>query len=244
MLRKTALKEVPVGTTFEVWNRKYTVLDKANDRVLCLAAEIEEPLPFRDDDMPYKVAPNDFRDSSIRDWLNCEYLGALMRDGLQNGQILDMDVDLKCTLGQHEYGKGSVMVGLLTLEEYGRYYDIIPKIDSAWWLATPWKTPGRPPYASHLFNGVWVAYSNGDYGCSSCRTMFGVRPVLTFSPSLLVAWDGEYDGGDWDGYIKYLHKWAVEHDDAKFAGCVPATYQEWQDCENEVDEDESNGHNS
>lgn len=232
MLRKTALKEVPVGTTFEVWNRKYTVLDKANDRVFCLAAEIEDDLPFRDDDTPYEVAPNDFRDSSIRNWLNDDYLGALMRDGLQNGQILDMDVDLKCTLGQHEYGKDNVKVGLLTLEEYGQYYDIIPKIDSPWWLATPWKTPSRSPGTSDT-DSVWSVDSGGDYYDNYYNFTLGVRPALTLSPSLLVAWDGEYDGGDWDGYIKYLHKWAVEHSDKGFEGCCPVCYDEWLDCDKE-----------
>lgn len=227
MFRKTALKEIPVGTTFEVWDRKYTVLDKANDRVFCFAAEIEDELPFREADTPYMFAPNDFRDSSIRNWLNDDYLGSLMRDGLQSGQILDMDVDLKCTLGQHEYGKENVMVGLLTLDEYGRYYDIIPKIGGPWWLATPWKTTSRPPYASHLISGVWCAYANGDYSYSNCTNTLGVRPTLTLSPSLLVAWDGEYDGGDWDGYIKYLHKWAVEHSDKGFEGYCPVCYDEW-----------------
>lgn len=145
MLRKTALNEVPVGTTFEVWNRKYTVLDKGRDKIFVLAAEIETTMQFREDDEVYAVAPNDFRDSTIRNWLNDDYLGALLRDGLKNGDILDLEVDLKCTLGQHEYGTDKVKVGLLTLEEYGGYYDIIPRIDSSWWLATPWKTPSRSP---------------------------------------------------------------------------------------------------
>ena len=231
MLRKTALNEVPVGTTFEVWNRKYIVLDKGRDKIFVLAAEIETTMQFREDD---------FRDSTIRNWLNDDYLGALLRDGLKNGDILDLEVDLKCTLGQHEYGTDKVKVGLLTLEEYGAYYDIIPRIDSSWWLATPWKTPSRSPYTSYT-DGVWSVGSDGGYDGWNYSSTFGVRPALNLSPSLLVAWeDGncEEDSGDWDEYIKYLHKWAVEHSDKGFNGCSPVCYDEWLGCEGSEDDDE------
>ena len=229
MLRKTALNEVPVGTTFEVWNRKYTVLDKGRDKIFVLAAEIETTMQFREDGEVYAVAPNDFRDSTIRNWLNDDYLGALLRDGPKNGDILDLEIDLKCTLGQHEYGKDKAKVGLLTLEEYGEYYDVIPRIDSSWWLATPWKTPSRSP-STLSTNSVWYVYSNGGCGFWDCNSTFGVPPALNLSPSLLVAWeDGncEEDSGDWDEYIKYLHKWAVEHDHQECKGSCPMSYDEW-----------------
>lgn len=233
MLRKTALNEVPVGTTFEVWNRKYTVLDKGRDKIFVLAAEIETEMQFREDDEVYAVAPNDFRDSTIRNWLNDDYLGILQENGLKNGDILDLEIDLKCTLGQHEYGKDIVKVGLLTLEEYGGYYDVIPRIDSPWWLATPWKTPLRSPYTSNTGN-VWNVDSNGGCGSRSYYYTLGVRPALNLSPSLLVTWEDENyaeDSGDWDEYIKYLHKWAVEHSDKGFNGCSPVCYDEWLGCE-------------
>lgn len=240
MLRKTALNEVPVGTTFEVWNRKYTVLDKGRDKIFVLAAEIETEMQFREDDEVYAVAPNDFRDSTIRNWLNDDYLGILQENGLKNGDILDLEIDLKCTLGQHEYGKDKVKVGLLTLEEYGRYYDAIPRIDSPWWLATPWKTPSRSPYTSNTSN-VWNIDSSGGCGSWHCRSTDGVRPALNLAPSLLVTWEDENyaeDSGDWDEYIKYLHKWAVEHSDKGFNGCSPVCYDEWLGCEGSEDDDE------
>jgi hypothetical protein len=233
MLRKTALNEVPVGTTFEVWNRKYTVLDKGRDKIFVLAAEIETEMQFREDDEVYAVAPNDFRDSTIRNWLNDDYLGILQENGLKNGDILDLEIDLKCTLGQHEYGKDIVKVGLLTLEEYGGYYDVIPRIDSPWWLATPWKTPLRSPSTNNS-NYVWRVSSDGGYNGRNCNNTYGVRPALNLSPSLLVTWEDENyaeDSGDWDEYIKYLHKWAVEHSDKGFNGCSPVCYDEWLGCE-------------
>lgn len=207
MLRKTALSEVPVGTTFEAWNHKYTVLNKEDNKIFVLAAEIETMMQFRKNSKSYTVAPNDFRDSSIRNWLNNDYLDILQKNGLKNDDILDLEIDLKCTLGQHEYGKDKVNVGLLTLEEYGKYYDVIPCVDSPWWLATPLKTPSRSTN-SYDTTYVWIVYSNGDCDYWYCSTG-GVRPALNLSPSLLVVWEDEScteDSSNWDEYIKYLHK--------------------------------------
>ena len=39
-IKTVALKEVPVGQTFEVWGRRFTVLAKEVDKVLVLSAEI------------------------------------------------------------------------------------------------------------------------------------------------------------------------------------------------------------
>lgn len=188
MIRKTTLNKVPVGMTFEVWKRRYTVLDKGRDKIFVLAADIETDLRFREDDEVYAVAPNDFRDSTIRNWLNDDYLGILQENGLKNGDILDLEIDLKCTLGQHEYGEDKVRVGLLTLEDYGMYYNVIPRIDSSWWLATPWKTPNYCPRFSRT-DYVWYVSVGGGYSPWNYGYEYGVRPALNLIPSLLVDWD-------------------------------------------------------
>lgn len=180
------LSEVPVGKTFTVWNRKFTVLKSEENKVFVLATELETRMSFREYGEVYKVAPNDFRDSTIRNWLNDEYLERLQEDGLKNGDILDLEIDLKCTLGQHEYGTDKVKAGLLTLEQYGEFYDIIPLVEDDWWcLATPWKTPSRLPGTSLTYYVYYVSTS-GDWYLSSYDVTYGVRPALNLSPSLLV----------------------------------------------------------
>lgn len=242
MKRQSILRNVPVGKTFEVWGKKFTVLRQDEGKVFVLAAEFATTMQFREEGKEYKVAPNDFRDSSVKEYLNGEYIDELVAAGAdRNEDIFPLTVDLKCTMGQHEYGTDTVEVGLLTLEQYGEFYDIIPLIEDDWWcLATPWKTPSRSPSASHT-HCVWHVHASGGWLSNSCSHSYGVRPALNLNPFLSVSYEDDGAFGDsesWDSYIKYLHKWAVEHDDAKFAGCVPATYQEWQDCENEEDEDE------
>lgn len=187
MMKQVKLADVPFGKNFEIWGHAYTALDADDDGVLVLEADSVTEMPFREDEVEYKVAPNDFRDSSVRAYLEDTYAEELIAAGAKLGEdVLQMEIDLKCTLGQREYKSARVFAGLLTLEQYGKYYDIIPKIDTPYWLATPWKTPSRSPntyYASY----VWFVLSNGgcdvwDYGSS-----FGVRPALTLSPSLLVS---------------------------------------------------------
>lgn len=242
MMRKVALKGVPVGKTFKVWGKKFTVLRQDEGKVFVLAAEFATTMQFREEGKEYKVAPNDFRDSSVKEYLNGEYIDELVAAGAgRNEDIFPLTVDLKCTMGQHEYGTDTVNAGLLTLEQYGEFYDIIPLIDDDWWcLATPWKTPSRSPSTYNTYY-VWYVLTGGGCNLSSYSLSYGVRPALNLNPFLSVSYEDDGVFGDdesWDGYIKYLHKWAVEHDDKKFAGCAPATYQEWQGCEYEEGEQE------
>ena len=216
MMKKMKLADVPFGKNFEIWGHVYTVLDSDDKGVFVLETETVCEMPFREDEVDYNVAPNDFRDSSVRAYLEGHYLAKLMIAGAKlDRDILEMELDLKCTLGQHEYGVARGHAGLLTLEQYGKYYDIIPRIDTDYWLATPGKTPSRSPYTDDT-SSVWSVYSNGYYHYWYYDSTCGVRPALTLSPSLLVSvsfttkeqiekvWKGEWIGmTDDDGCIWY-----------------------------------------
>lgn len=214
MMKKMKLADVPFGKNFEIWGHAYTVLDGDDKGVFVLEAETVCEMPFREDEVDYKVAPNDFRDSSVRAYLEGAYTEDLVRAGAKTGEdILAMSVDLKCTLGQHEYGAVRVYAGLLTLEQYGIYYDIIPRIDMTYWLATPWKTPGRSPSADGTRN-VWYVNPDGIYNRCNCNGIYWVRPALTLSPSLLVSVECDEEEeveSKWHEYLEYLIHWAISH---------------------------------
>ena len=239
MMKKMKLADVPFGKNFEIWGHAYTVLDSDDKGVFVLETETVCEMPFREDEVDYKVAPNDFRDSSVRAYLEGRYTEGLVSAGAKlDEDILPMELDLKCTLGQHEYGVARVHAGLLTLEQYGKYYDIIPRIDTTYWLATPWKTPSRSPHTGNTYH-VWYVYSNG--GCNDwyCNDTCGVRPALTLSPSLLVSVEGEEEEkveSKWHDYLEYLIHWAISHTSKSFAGCMPACYNEWLDSEGSDEE--------
>lgn len=239
MMKKMKLADVPFGKNFEIWGHAYTVLDGDDKGVFVLEADAVCEMPFREDEVDYKVAPNDFRDSSVRAYLEGTYTENLVRVGAKlDEDILPMELDLKCTLGQHEYGVARVHAGLLTLEQYGKYYDIIPRIDTTYWLATPWKTPSRSPLTGST-NGVWYVHSSGGYNNWGYNGAYGVRPALTLSPSLLVSVECEEEEkveSKWHEYLEYLIHWAISHSDKGFAGCMPACYNEWLDSEGSDDE--------
>ena len=187
MTKKIELANVPVGKSIEVFEKKFTILDHTDKGVLVLSESIEAKMAFRDE-CEARVAPNDFRDSDICRYLNGEYLDSLMNSTEDADAILDMEIDLKCTLGQREYGTWKAKVGLLTLDQYGKYFDIIPKVDDCWWLATPYGTPLRSPYTSNTYY-VWGVGAGGSCYSYSYYNSCGVRPALVLNPLLLVSCD-------------------------------------------------------
>ena len=239
MMKKMKLADVPFGKNFEIWGHAYTVLDGDDKGVFVLEAETVCEIPFREENVEAESAPNNFWDSSVRAYLEGDYLEELVEAGAEvDRDILEMELDLKCTLGQHEYGVARVHAGLLTLEQYGKYYDIIPRIDTTYWLATPWKTPSRSPYSNGA-NYVWRVNSDGGYNYWYYYNTCGVRPALTLSPSLLVSveCDEEEDvESKWHDYLEYLIHWAISHTSKSFAGCCPVCFDEWLDSEGSDDE--------
>lgn len=234
MMKKMKLADVPFGKNFEIWGHAYTVLDGDDKGVFVLEADAVCEMPFREENVESESAPNNFWDSSVRAYLEGDYLEELVEAGAElDRDILEMELDLKCTLGQHEYGVARVHAGLLTLEKYGKYYDIIPRIDTTYWLATPWKTPSRSPNTRKT-SLVWFVYSDGNCDDWYCGSSIGVRPALTLSPSLLVSVECDEEEeveSKWHEYLEYLIHWAISHSDKGFAGCCPVCYDEWLDGE-------------
>ena len=232
MMKKMKLADVPFGKNFEVWGHAYTVLDNDDKGVLVLETNAVCEMPFQENGVECKVAPNNFRGSPIRWHLSKTYLKELVSEGAYLGKdICRMELSLKCTLGQREYGVAKVYAGLLTLEQYGKYYDIIPKIDTTCWLATPWKTPRCSPDTDSS-NYVWRVSSDGDCGYWYYGVTYGVHPTLTLSPSLLVSVECDEDEEEeveskWHKYLEYMIRWAISHSDKSFVGCCPVGYAEW-----------------
>lgn len=105
MMKKMKLADVPFGKNFEIWGHAYTVLDGDDKGVFVLEADAVCEMPFREENVESESAPNNFWDSSVRAYLEGDYLEELVEVGAElDRDILDMELDLKCTLGQHEYG--------------------------------------------------------------------------------------------------------------------------------------------
>ena len=146
------LRRVPYGTTFTAFGDQFVALDYIGGGVLAIRKGTWKDAAFDSN------GANDLRSASIGQARE-DYLETLMDGGAKIGDILDMIIDLKATDGMREYGFYETKIGLLTLEQYGKYQHIIPDAEECWWLATPWRPPGEKCGGSAL---AWHVNSNGN----------------------------------------------------------------------------------
>lgn len=218
-MKKMELRRVPYGMAFQAFGDEFVALDYINGGVLAIRRDIWKNAAFDDNGV------NDLRGASITDGL-AEYLRKLLDGGADTGDILEMSIDLKAVDGTREYGRYDNHVGLLTLEQYGKYQHIIPDVDGPWWLATPWRTPGEK------FGGAANALSvnaHGYWSISRCSNAgCAIRPALLFSSSLLVSIEDEEAADEaslYSGYVDYVREWMDEDPDV---GSSPMSYEEWK----------------
>lgn len=229
-MKNIELRKVPCGETFTVFGEEYVVLDHVDGGVLSIRKEIWKKAVFD------RSGNNNLSEADILQVLS-EYGELLKSRGAKAGDLHSQRVDLKATDGTRVYGYLDCTVALLTLEQYGKYKEIIPKADDWWWLATPvWTRWLRSPY-TYDARSVWGVDSGGDYYYWGANDSLGVRPVLTFNSCLLVSWQDEESQGTtgeeaqkekrWDAYIKYLNDWADDHSGAECYGAAPLGFDEW-----------------
>ena len=184
-MKTIPVRKVKQGEQFAVSGHKYIALDQVGEGVLSVEAMSFDDVEFG--------RTNDWHGSSIREYLNGDYMGELEDNGLDlNAELLPLTIDLKQTNGGREYGHDTCKVGLLTLEQYIKYAEYIPlDPDNGWWLATPWGTPnGRSP-STYTATYAWFVSTNGYVGGRYTSSSYGVRPALVFSSDLLVSVNGE-----------------------------------------------------
>ena len=151
----------------------YTLVEAAAD--LCKA-------PFDKDGC------NDWRTSSLRKYLNEEYLPELLDSfpELEDAAVTFIR-DLTADDGLKDYGHCADTVSLLTADEYKANRDIYMDPPGTWrWLITPDSTPsgGGSSYARNVASDGTLRYNSAYDGYR------GVRPALYLKSGLFVSVDG------------------------------------------------------
>ena len=227
-MKTMKLRSVPYGTTFTAFGENFVALDYIGGGVLAIRKETWKNAAFDSNGV------NDLRSASIGRDLEA-YLNTLKENGAKISDILTMTIDLKATDGTREYGFYETRIGLLTLEQYGKYQHIIPDAEEYWWLATPWRTPGEKcGYSGH----AWYVYSSGNAFSNSCSyTGYYLRPALILSSNLLISIEDEEEQGGgkteaetYAEYCAYVEEWAeYANDGGQDQGTSPLTYEEWKE---------------
>lgn len=191
ILKSTTLGNVKNGGIFKALGKEFVKLDADEHGCLVLAKDIWTKMPFRDGDDPER--PNDLRRSDVMKYLSDRFTEFVQR-GTPLDTFIPFKIDLQDTTGQTEYGTVEYRIGLLTLRQYGKYWRLIPKVDTPWWLATPYGTPNCSPVADGG-GSVWFVGTDGSSGDLWCNYSCGVRPALYFPSTLWVSTEDEGEAG-------------------------------------------------
>lgn len=191
ILKSTTLGNVKNGGIFKALGKEFVKLDADEHGCLVLAKDIWTKMPFRDGDDP--ECPNDLRRSDVMKYLSDRFTEFVQR-GTPLDTFIPFKIDLQDTTGQTEYGTVEYRIGLLTLRQYGKYWRLIPKVDTPWWLATPYGTPNCSPHTGYG-NLVWHVKSDGSVDVWHYLYTYGVRPALYFPSTLWVSTEDEGEAG-------------------------------------------------
>ena len=165
-------KKLGIGDTFDLIGLNWKILDKTDSGYVCLVETLE-------DEKQFDKYSSDWKKSSLREYLNGEFLEKLS-DVVGKENIISFERNLLSLDGQTEYGSCEDKVSLLTVDEYRKYRSMIPNTDDGlWWLITPWSTP-----CNNYERSVTVVSPSGDINYYSCDNDLGVRPFCIFSSSI------------------------------------------------------------
>ena len=166
--RWTVLEHLDVGVLVIMQGiHKYYKASKG-DREIGIAFTANHKKPVED--------PADWRTSDVR-WklVNQILVGLLRAAGEQAGKILPMKLDLTAIDGSFGI-QTEERIGLLTIEQYRRYRDIIPDVRYDWWLLTR--------NSECDLSRICKILSDGSFSASEKATSLNsMRPVLLLAHS-------------------------------------------------------------
>ena len=161
------LLSLKTGEIFEVNNVEYIVLEQLHaNQTAVIRKELLDDMEFGDDN-------NNWKTSSIRKYLNGDYLKEI-EEAFGKDRIVEHKVDLLSLDGLDDYGVSIDKVSLLTIDQYRRYRKVLgDNLENWWWLSTPDSTPSG--YSSRY---VRCVRSSGRVCYDGCGHGGGVRPFF------------------------------------------------------------------
>ena len=116
---------------------------------------------------------NDWRTSSLRKYLNGEYLEQFNR-----GDLLPFVSDLTSDDGMKDYGTAEDYVFLLSCDLYRKYRRFVPRFNNWWWTLTPWTCNPSNAYNARIVS------SSGEVDNYNAYIGLGVAPACLFNPKI------------------------------------------------------------
>lgn len=149
-------KDLKPGEEFTRGNVTYVALGMEQGGVLAVRKEPLRNMPFDKDNK------NDWRTSSLRKYLNGEYLG-----NIDTSDMIEYESDLTSDDGMTDYGKSKDLIFLLSADLYRKYRYKLPEWKTWVWLITPdsclddYSAYERFVYTDGPLNGSYASSGNG-----------------------------------------------------------------------------------
>lgn len=147
------------GEHFDYKGMEFIALNEEQGGLLAVSAKtLPESMPFDKDDC------NDWRSSTLREYLNKEYI-----KNFNEEDLLPFTSDLMADNGANDYGTCEDKLTILSDAHYRKYREYIPKYDKAYvWSITPWScSPANAYYVrvvssrtGSIYNSI-ASYSSG-----------------------------------------------------------------------------------
>lgn len=178
------LEGLGAGSRFTYGGVEWVILERRGNVALSLAADVLEERAFDEENK------NDFAASSLRAYLNGEFMKKLCEAGASEDAFVPIVLDLTADDGIDKYGQDRAKIALLTCDMYRHFRAEIPEIEKWWWLATA-DSP-RNNYARYVYTDGALYYSSAYNG------HVGVRPLCCLKSDISVSYDEaqikEYSG--------------------------------------------------
>ena len=165
---KDKIKFPKPGEHFEYNGIEFVALGEEQGGVLAIVSELLE------DEMPLDESnKNDWRTSSLRKYLNGEYLEQFNRSDL-----LPFVSDLTADNGMKDYGTAEDYIFLLSCDLFRKYRESVPRFNNWWWTLTPWTCSPSLACRARFVNTDGSLYYNYAY------ISYGVAPACLFNPKI------------------------------------------------------------
>ena len=153
----------------------WTVIQTGADWAKCITSDCVEERAFDEGNK------NDFAASSLRAYLNGEFLRRLIKAGAPEEMFEPFNIDLTADDGLNHSGGDRVRIGLITCEEYRLLRGNIPALpDRWWWTATPDSPTNN--FVRNVDSGGSLSNYNAYVGNG------GVRPLCNLKSEILVSY--------------------------------------------------------
>ena len=191
------LSELKPGEIFVFAGIRWVKLEDSAEGTKVIAADKVEDRTFDTE------GRNNWKESTLREYLNSDFLEYLYDEGAKPEDFLTVVSDLTSDDGLKDYGTSEDKIALITCDDYRKYRSLIPMINGWWWTITPWSC--NPSY-SYFVRGVnssgALDSGNAYYG------HYGVRPLCNLKSDIKVLCE---DATEKESNItKLIEKWATD----------------------------------